>query len=110
MDCFISASVLEGLPISFLEAMAAGLPIVATNYGSGAEDIVEDGKTGFLNEPDDINGMVDNILGLIHDDKLRRDLGQAARNKVEAEFNLQRVVKRREQVYKFLVADHMRAH
>lgn len=67
---FVLPSLSEGLPQAMLEAMSYGLPVVATNVG-GIPDVVEDGKTGFLVEPKNIEDMRKHIEILVRDDALR---------------------------------------
>ena len=55
-DIFAFPSSREGLPVSLMEAMAAGLPVVCSNT-RGNTDLIEDGKGGYLVEPDDVEGF-----------------------------------------------------
>ncbi len=71
----------EGLPLAVLEAMAHGRPVVATRVG-GIPDLVEDGATGFLVEPGDVDGLRAALLRLLADPELRRRLGNEARRRV----------------------------
>ena len=66
LDLVISTSYSEAMPLAIIEAMACGLPVVATNVG-GVVDIVEVGCTGLLNGAGDWNGMANNIVALISD-------------------------------------------
>jgi glycosyltransferase involved in cell wall biosynthesis len=67
----------EGTPNVLLEAMAAGLPVVATNVG-GVSDIVRHGDTGFLFDPSDVTGMTQGLARLIQNPELRAQMGAAA--------------------------------
>ena len=69
-------SYIEGLPVVLLEAMAAGLPVVATRVG-GIPDLVEDGVNGFLIEPGDVEALSESILRLLSDTELRHSMGAA---------------------------------
>lgn len=69
-DVFILPSYKEGMPISILEAMAYGLPIISTNI-AGIPDIVENGKNGFLYNPGDVTGYLLGIEELISRKDLR---------------------------------------
>jgi glycosyltransferase involved in cell wall biosynthesis len=80
----------EGTPNVLLEAMASGLPVVATNVG-GVPGIVQHGRTGFLHEPDDLEGLVANVFDLVTNSRLRTEMGQRARAFVEERHNLQRL-------------------
>jgi glycosyltransferase involved in cell wall biosynthesis len=68
-----------------LEAMAAGLPVIGTRVASTME-AVEDGKTGFIVDPDDVDGLAKAILTLANDTGLRAAMGQAGRTRAELRF------------------------
>lgn len=76
-DLLLHTSGWEGLPVVFPEAMATGLPIVATRV-DGAPEAVEEGVNGRLFEPGDITGMAGAVLALVRDPGLRRRMGRAA--------------------------------
>ena len=76
-DIFVLPSRSEGLPLAILEAMAAGLPIVATNVG-GVSEAVQDGKMGFLLPPEEPKALADAIIKLAGDEELRSSLGRLA--------------------------------
>lgn len=88
-DIFVLSSRSEGLPISVLEAMAAGLAVVATDVG-GMSELVTDGETGFLVPPVDARALAAALGRLLRDPRLRRQFGAAARRRVERDFNLAR--------------------
>lgn len=77
----------EGLPVSILEAMACGKPVVATKH-RGCEDAVVDGQTGFLIPVKQVDPLVDKLLLLLDDEQLERQMGQAGRQRVEQYFDL----------------------
>jgi len=78
----------EGTPNVLLEAMASGLPVVATQVG-GVPEIVQHGRTGFLAEPDDLNGLVAALVELVKNSELRMEMGRRARAFVETKHSLQ---------------------
>jgi glycosyltransferase involved in cell wall biosynthesis len=86
-DVFVLSSRSEGLPMAILEAMAAGLPVVATAVG-GIPELVADGETGLLVPPGDADALAEALRRLVADPELRRRLGDAARTRVEERFSL----------------------
>lgn len=82
-DAFCLPSERDGVPMALLEAMAAGLPVVATGVG-GIGDVVLDGETGVLVEPGDPVAVADALSSLAGSEDLRRRLGDAGRARVEA--------------------------
>jgi glycosyltransferase involved in cell wall biosynthesis len=77
----VCASYGEGMPLCVIEAMAHGLPVVATSVG-GIPQLVEDGRTGFLVEPGDPAALRDRIERLLADAELRSRFGRAGRQKI----------------------------
>lgn len=88
----------EGLPMSVLEAMAAGLPVISTTIG-GIPDAVSDGVEGFLVRPGDIDMLANRLERLLSDDELAMRMGTAARNKVITTFSTEAVMPRVEKIY-----------
>ena len=90
-DLLVLPSLWEGMPNVVLEAMAAGLPVVATQV-EGTEDLVIPGQTGWLVPPNRSGPLADALLAAATDPDRRRAYGQAGRARVEAEFTPGRVV------------------
>jgi glycosyltransferase involved in cell wall biosynthesis len=80
----------EGTPNVLLEAMACGLPVVAAKVG-GVPDIVQHGRTGFLLEPDDIEGYTSSLVKLAKASELRAEMGRRARIYMEENHALRRL-------------------
>jgi glycosyltransferase involved in cell wall biosynthesis len=77
----------EGIPVTLMEAMGSGLPVVASRM-SGIPELVEDGRSGLLTPPGDPRALADALARLWGAPELRRHLGRNARAKVAAEFDL----------------------
>ncbi|WEF35668.1 glycosyltransferase family 4 protein [Pseudoduganella chitinolytica] len=88
----------EGLPMSVLEAMAAGLPVVTTPVG-GIPEAVTDGVEGFLVEPGDVTALRDRLQLLLSDRALAQRMGEAGRRKVEQLFLSSTIMPRVERLY-----------
>jgi colanic acid/amylovoran biosynthesis glycosyltransferase len=88
-DVLLVPSLDEGLPTVVLEAMASGLPIVATDCG-GLSEAVRDGVEGFLVAPRDARAMAGSLAQLWHEPELALRMGAAGRRTVTAEFTLKR--------------------
>jgi glycosyltransferase involved in cell wall biosynthesis len=86
-DVFVLPSRNEGLPVAILEAMAYGLPVVATAVGSIADAVVQ-GKTGILVQPGDAGALAEALQALIERPAWRQDLGAKARGRYEQHFEI----------------------
>jgi glycosyltransferase involved in cell wall biosynthesis len=91
-DVFCLTSYREGLPISMLEAMSRGLPVVGTDV-PGIRDIVIHGKNGFLVELDDHIGIKDALFKILVDNKVRRNFGSESRKIVLESYSLDQCAK-----------------
>lgn len=90
-DIFVLPSRSESFPNGVLEAMAAGLPVVASGVG-GVLELVDNGRTGLLTPPDDRFALADRLSRLMADPDLGARLGAAARAEVEARYSFERMV------------------
>lgn len=93
LDVFVLPSLEENFPLVVAEAMAAGLPVVATAVG-GVPECVSAGETGLLVPPTDAAALADALIGLLGDAPLRRRLGEAARKRVQERFSAETQVPR----------------
>jgi sugar transferase (PEP-CTERM/EpsH1 system associated) len=100
---FVLSSLGEGLSLTLLEAMACGLPVVATRVGGNPEVVVH-GTTGLLVPPESPSALAEAMLSLWRDPGTARRMGQAGRRRIEAEFDLKRVVARYEALYLSLMS------
>jgi glycosyltransferase involved in cell wall biosynthesis len=92
MDLFAQSSISEGISLSLLEAMAEGLPCVATRVG-GNPEIIQEGETGFLVTHGSADEMARAILSLIEDPVRRKNMGVLGQQRVRTHFSLERMVK-----------------
>jgi len=91
-------SYIEGLPTVCLEALAAQVPVVASNVG-GTPEVVIDGKTGYLFSPGDSQTCAKKVLKLLFDEELRRKMGSQGRSLMEKSYTWPRVVEKVETLY-----------
>jgi glycosyltransferase involved in cell wall biosynthesis len=89
-DLFVLPSLTEGMSNALLDAMAAGLAVVATDAGGNA-DVIEDGVCGLLVPPRDSNALAEAMLRLLNDAYLRDQLGTAARLKIRQTYSIEAV-------------------
>ena len=93
LDIFVFLSYNEGSPLVILEAMAAGLPVIATPVGSIPE-VVIDGETGFIIEKKNPRAAADAIIKLLEDPELRVKMGKEGRKRYEEHFTLDKNITR----------------
>jgi sugar transferase (PEP-CTERM/EpsH1 system associated) len=91
MDLFVMGSRREGISNTILEAMAAGLPVVATRTG-GNHEIVEEGVTGALAEPRSSEALANAMLPYVLNGAMREEHGRAARQRAVSQFSLERMI------------------
>jgi glycosyltransferase involved in cell wall biosynthesis len=99
---FVLSTRSEAFPRSVLEAMRAGLPVIASNVG-GVSEAVEHGRTGLLVPPQDPQALARAIDRLLMDAPLRRDLGAAARLAFECRFRLEQTVEKTLALYRAIM-------
>jgi glycosyltransferase involved in cell wall biosynthesis len=98
IDCFVLSSHSEALSIAMLEAMASSLPVVTTMV-PGADEAIQDGRTGFLVPIGGIKELAGAIAQLLKDPVLSQKIGEAARDCIEKKFSLINMVAATEQLY-----------
>jgi glycosyltransferase involved in cell wall biosynthesis len=101
-DIFVLSSRQEGFPITILEAMAAGKPVIATDVGGCAEAVV-DGETGLIVPPENPQALAEAISALISDIERARAMGEAGRSRVEREFTVDRMVEQHLELYQSII-------
>lgn len=103
-DIFVLPSHHEGMPMTIIEAMSAGLPIVATSVG-GIPDIVVNGKNGFLVPPNSPEKLSEAIKVLIQTPSLRFQMGRDNREKAKLSFDIENYIEKLGEVYKSLTIE-----
>src|SRR5919199_1318248 len=101
-DAVILPSGNEGTPVSAIEALAAGRPVVATRVG-GVPDVVREGEDGFLVDPGDVDALAERLARLAADPELRERLGAAGRARVVPRYSVERLVDDVDRLYRSLL-------
>ena len=102
-------TIIEGLSVVVLEAMAAGKPVVVTDSG-GLPDAVHSGRTGFVVPRGDASKLAEAVLSILQDEALAQRMGAAGRQRVEADFNNVRNVKKVEKLLEQCVTEASGGH
>jgi glycosyltransferase involved in cell wall biosynthesis len=98
LNCFVLPSLAEGISNTILEAMASGLPVVATAVGGNA-DLVEHGRTGHIVASDDVVALTSAIVSLACNPQAANLMGQQGRYRVEQNFSMGAMVKAYQSTY-----------
>ena len=101
-DVFVMPSLDEGLGLSALEAMAGGLPVVASTAG-GLSELVEHGRTGWLVPPGNAAALAEGLRNLVIDPEQRRSMGCAGQARAREKFSQERMVAEVERIYEELL-------
>ena len=104
LDLFVSASRSEAFGMAMVEALACGVPVVATAT-EGAREIVEEGVTGLLVPVGDVNALAASISSLLEDERRRRAYGANALSVAKKRFDVARMVEATERVYAEAIAE-----
>lgn len=103
IDVYVSSSLTEGFPISVIEALAAGKPVVATNVG-GVPDLIKDGSTGLLIPPGNSEALVNSITQLLDNEAMAKQFGDAGRELVRKNYSVKTMAAKYEDIYETLFA------
>ncbi len=101
-DALILPSANEGTPVSAIEALGGGRPVVATRVG-GVPDVVREGIDGFLVDPGDVDAMAERLARLAADPSLRRRMGEAGRASVRERYSVERLLDDVDRLYRELL-------
>lgn len=107
-DIFVLSSDWEGVPLTVLEAMATGRPVISTSVG-GVPELVEDGITGILVSPGDAEALARAILWLAKDPELRHHMGLAGQRRARESFDISRCAREYEALYLSLLKERGKA-
>jgi len=102
LDLFVLCSTSEGLSITLLEAMSAGLPIIATDVGGNSEAI-KNNQSGMLIKNDDIDALFDAMIYMIENNDYRRKIAENAKNRFEQFFSIKRMAANMQNLYQSLL-------
>jgi glycosyltransferase involved in cell wall biosynthesis len=102
-DVFVLPSIIEGHPITVMEAMVCGKPVIATNVGPFPE-IIRDGETGVLVPVDSAEYLVKAIIDLALNIERRKEMGRKARKDVEKRFDIKKIAEDYLRIYKFIIS------
>jgi glycosyltransferase involved in cell wall biosynthesis len=102
-DALVLPSANEGTPVSAIEALASGRPVVATRVG-GVPDVVRDGLDGYLVEPGDVDALAGRLARLAADPDLARRMGEAGRARVRSRYSVERLIDDVDRFYLALLA------
>ncbi|OXS59090.1 glycosyltransferase EpsD [Bacillus sp. V-88] len=97
-DVAVASSLREGLPVNMMEAMACGLPVVAS-VNRGHRELVKDHQNGWIVYPTDIAGFSNKLKLLAASEDIRRQMGMTGRGMIESTFSVQRIVNEKSRVY-----------
>ncbi|QHE59825.1 glycosyltransferase [Rossellomorea vietnamensis] len=97
-DVAVASSLREGLPVNIMEAMACGLPVVAS-ANRGHRELVKDHQNGWIVYPTDIDGFSNKLKLLAASEDIRRQMGMTGRGMIESTFSVQRIVNEKSRVY-----------
>jgi glycosyltransferase involved in cell wall biosynthesis len=102
-DVFVLPSGNEGTPVTAIEALASGCPVVATRVG-GVPDVVSEGKDGFLVEPGAVEELAARLAELARDPDLRARMGAAGRERMQTRYAVDRLIDDVDRLYRDLLA------
>ena len=100
-DIFFLPSYTEGMPMSILEAMGYGLPVVSTNIG-GIPDLVKNNENGYLSDPGNTDEMAENILSILNNEKKRIQMGKKSLEIVREKYSLDKHIEKLKAIYNAL--------
>jgi len=104
---FVLPSIREGFPLVTLEALASGLPCIASNVG-GVKAVIEDGINGYLVSPSDARELSLKVVKLMNNPDLMKEMGEKARERIVGQYSWDRIADRTIDLYQHAMVDRMR--
>ncbi len=104
-DLYVQPSLWEGMPFATMEAMASGVPVVASQVG-GLSELIRDGKDGILIPPRDVTALADSMVRIMTDDHLKAALSRAGRRRIHTEYRADIMTSAYAQLYMGLSDKH----
>ena len=101
-DLFVAPSRYESFGLVYIEAMARAKPVVGCRAG-GIPEVVSEGQTGLLTPPGDVSALAESICMLLGDERLRQNLGQAARKRSIELFSQEKMVEKTIELYRTIL-------
>ena len=101
---FLLPSVAEGLPLTALEAMSSGLPVIAS-YTSGMDDVISDGYNGFKLDPNDVQTFRKKIIQILADSSLKESIGKHSRETVKTRYSWGSIAQQTLDLYREILCD-----
>ncbi|MGE7880586.1 glycosyltransferase family 4 protein [Bacillus sp. NPDC094077] len=97
-DLAVASSYREGLPVNIMEAMACGLPVIATD-NRGHRELIINNKNGWIIDRDDIKTMSERIISISKNNKLKAQFGQYGRTIIKSKYSVNEVLKEKQEIY-----------
>jgi glycosyltransferase involved in cell wall biosynthesis len=97
VDCAISTSDNEGMPISLIEAQLAGIPVIATDVGSTSE-VIKDGTTGILTKSNELE-LIQAVNRFVMDNAMMEKIGIASKKYASKEFSVEKMIESHKKAY-----------
>ena len=106
LDIYVQPSEYEGMPNAVMEAMASGLPVIATNVG-GTPEVVIDNQTGFLIPPKVPGAIAEKIMYIIEHPNLAQQIGLNARAYIEKHFSIEVMIRKTDELFETVIAEKL---
>ncbi|WP_028550881.1 glycosyltransferase family 4 protein [Paenibacillus sp. UNC451MF] len=103
-DIAVASSAREGLPVNIMEAMACGLPVIASD-NRGHRELVRNDLNGWIVAANEVNIMAERIITLVRSKPMQRKLGMAGRQMIEADYSIRKVLDEKRKIYSLFMEE-----